>query len=263
MSFETIRFDVEKGVGWITLNRPDQLNAITDLMLRELNLALDKIDADDAIRCMVLTGEGRGFCPGQDLNDRAVSVKDAPRDLGETVGKGYNPLMKRLYNLEIPTIAAVNGVAAGAGANIALSCDLVLAAEHVKFIQVYSNIGLIPDAGGTFILPRLVGMAKAKALAFTATPVLATEAVEMGMIYKALPADSLIAEVRILAEALAEKPTMGLAYTKKAFHASHANDLNAQLELERVYMQKCGFSEDYAEGVAAFLGKRKPIFTGR
>ena len=136
MSFETIKFEVKNGIGWITLNRPGQLNAITKLMLTELNAALDIIEGDDTIRCMVLTGEGRGFCPGQDLNDRAMSPGDGPPDLGETVGKGYNPLMKRLYNLELPTIAAVNGVAAGAGANLALCCDMVLAAEHVKFVQV-------------------------------------------------------------------------------------------------------------------------------
>ncbi len=263
MAFETIRFDIENGVAWVTLNRPDQLNAITDLMLKELNAALDTVEADVNVRCMVLTGEGRGFCPGQDLNDRSVSPGDGPRDLGETVGKGYNPLMKRLYNLEVPTIAAVNGVAAGAGANLALCCDMVLAADHAKFVQVYSNIGLIPDAGGTYILPRLIGMAKAKALTFTARPVLAPEAVEMGMIYKALPADELMAEVCTLAEGLAMKPTMGLAYTKKAFHATYANTLDEQLEVERVYMQKCGFSDDYAEGVAAFLEKRKPVFKGR
>ena len=262
MPLETIRLDVDKGVAWVTLNRPEQLNAITGQMQEELHTAFDAIEADESVRCMVLTGEGRGFCPGQDLNDRAVSPGDGPLDLGETVGNGYNPLMKRLYNLSLPTIAAVNGVAAGAGANLALSCDMVLAADHAKFIQVYSNIGLIPDAGGTFILPRLVGLATAKALIFTARPVLAPEAVVMGMIYKALPADELMAEVRTLAEGLANKPTMGLAYTKKALHVTHTNGLDEQLEVERAYMQKCGFSDDYAEGVTAFLEKRKPVFKG-
>ncbi|MBL4789439.1 MAG: 2-(1,2-epoxy-1,2-dihydrophenyl)acetyl-CoA isomerase [Kordiimonadaceae bacterium] len=263
MTFETIRFDVKNGVAWLTLNRPDQLNAITSVMMGEINAALDLIEGDETVRCMVLTGEGRGFCPGQDLNDRAVKPGGERTDLGETVGKGYNPLMKRLYNLHVPTVAAVNGVAAGAGANIALSCDLVVAAEHAKFVQVYSNIGLIPDAGGTFILPRLVGMAKAKALTFTGIPVLAPEAVEMGMIYKAVPADELVEVVTALAEGLAVKPTMGLALTKKALHASYSNNLDEQLEVERAYMQKCGFSDDYAEGVAAFLEKRKPVFVGR
>ncbi|MFC3050277.1 enoyl-CoA hydratase-related protein [Kordiimonas pumila] len=263
MAFETIRFEKRNGVAWVTLNRPEQLNAITDKMLQELNAALDTVDTDAEIRCLVLTGEGRGFCPGQDLNDRAVSPGGGRTDLGETVGKGYNPLMKRIYNLAVPTIAAVNGVAAGAGANIALSCDLVLAAENAKFVQVYSNIGLIPDAGGTYILPRLVGLAKAKELTFTARPVLAEEAVSIGMIYKSVPLEMLIEEVTALAEGLAQKPTMGLEYTKKAFHASLSNTLDEQLEVERDYMQRCGFSDDYAEGVAAFLGKRKPVFKGR
>jgi len=262
MTFETIKFDVKNGVAWLTLNRPDQLNAITDTMMKELNGALDKVDADDAVRCLVLTGEGRGFCPGQDLNDRAASPSNGRIDLGETVGKGYNPLMKRLYGLEVPTVAAVNGVAAGAGANLALSCDLVLAADHAKFIQVYSNIGLIPDAGGTYILPRLIGMAKAKELVLTARPVMADEAVFMGMIFKAVPADGLMDEVTVLAEGLAQKPTLGLVHSRLAFLQSYSNTLDEQLELERVYMQRCGFSDDYAEGVAAFLDKRKPVFKG-
>lgn len=262
MSYEAIKFTVSQGVAWVTLNRPERLNAITDQMLSELMHVLDCIESEDEIRCMVLTGEGRAFCPGQDLNDRQAKDGERP-DLGQTVENGYNPLMRKLYNLTVPTIAAVNGVAAGAGANIALACDMVIASEAAKFIQVYANIGLIPDAGGSFILPRLVGLAKAKELTFTARPVMAEEAVEMGMIARAVPADTLLSAVTELAEGFAIKPTFGLANTKKVLNASYSNDLDSQLDMERDMMQKCGFSDDYAEGVAAFLQKRKPEFTGK
>tara|TARA_R110002096_G_scaffold433579_2_gene652570 strand:- start:29538 stop:30299 length:762 start_codon:yes stop_codon:yes gene_type:complete len=253
---------MSKGVAWVKLNRPERLNAINDQMLQELTAVLETVDEDKKIRCLVLTGEGRAFCPGQDLNDRNVSGGQRP-DLGETVGKGYNPFLRRFYNLRVPTIAAVNGVAAGAGANIALACDIVIAADVAKFIQVYSNIGLIPDAGGSFILPRLVGMARAKELTFSARPVKAEEAVAINMISRSVPADDLMNVVREMAEGYAEKPTFGLENIKKALHASFSNDLDTQLDMERDLMQKCGFSDDYSEGVSAFLEKRKPIFKGR
>ncbi len=261
MSFETIFFEISDGVAWVKLNRPDRLNAINDKMLKELSAVLDVVDDNKEIRCLVLTGEGRAFCPGQDLNDRNVSGGQRP-DLGETVGKGYNPFLQRFYNLRVPTIAAVNGVAAGAGANIALACDIVIAADTAKFIQVYSNIGLIPDAGGSFILPRLVGMARAKELTFSARPVMADEAVAMNMIARSVPAEDLITIVKEMAEGFALKPTFGLENIKKALHASFSNDLDSQLDLERDLMQKCGFSDDYLEGVTAFLEKRKPNFKG-
>ncbi len=261
MSYETIIFKVVNGVAWLTLNRPDRLNAITSLMLKELNLALDNVDADEKIRCLILTGSGRAFCPGQDLTDRAVKGVER-RDLGETVGNGYNPFLRRFYNLSVPTIAAVNGVAAGAGANIALACDIVIAADVAKFIQVYSNIGLVPDAGGSFILPRLIGLAKAKEIIFTARPVHADEAKSMGMIAHCVKADDLIEFTTKLAEGLAKKPTMGLAKAKVALHASHSNTLDEQLDLERDLMRECGYSDDYAEGVSAFLDKRKAVFKG-
>jgi len=263
MSLKTIEFKVENGVGWATLNRPEKINSINSVMLKELNTVLNRVEGDEGIRCLVLTGEGRGFCAGQDLNDRNVSAGAERVDLGKTVEEGYNPFMRRLYSLEVPTIAAVNGTAAGAGANIALACDIVVANKDAKFVQVYSNIGLIPDASGTFMLPRLIGMARAKALAFTAQPVLGSEAQDMGMIWKALPLDELIPFVTEMAENFAIKPTIGLAYTKKALHASFSNDLDTQLDLERDYMQKCGFSHDYQEGVKAFLEKRKAEFKGK
>jgi 2-(1,2-epoxy-1,2-dihydrophenyl)acetyl-CoA isomerase len=263
MSFEMIELRIENGVAWATLNRPDKLNSINSKMLEELNAVLDQVEDDEAIRCLVLTGAGRGFCAGQDLNDRNMTSESERPDLGKTVGEGYNPFLRRLYNLEVPTIAAVNGTAAGAGANIALACDIVIASEAAKFIQVYSNIGLIPDASGTFMLPRLIGMARAMALAFTAQPVMAKEAQDMGMIWKAIPAEEHISYVTELAENFAQKPTLGMAYTKKAFHASFSNDLDTQLDLERDYMQKCGYSHDYSEGVKAFLEKRKPEFKGK
>ncbi len=263
MQFETIKFDLKDGVAWVTLNRPEKLNAINDAMLRELNAALDMVEGDDQIRCMVLTGAGRAFCPGQDLGDRAVSPGGDKPDLGKTVGQGYNPFLRRLYTLGVPTIAAVNGVAAGAGANFALACDMALAADTAKFIQVYSNIGLIPDASGTFMLPRLIGLAKAMALVYTARPVMAAEAEGMGMIYKAVAADDLMGEVGALATMLANKPTVGLVSSRKALHASFSNDLDSQLDLERDLMQACGWTDDYSEGVSAFLEKRKPGFKGK
>jgi len=263
MVYETITFAVEDGVAQLTLNRPDKLNSVTALMLKEICEVLDIAETDDTIRALLLTGEGRGFCAGQDLNERAVSAGGARPDLGVTVRDGYAPMISRLYNLPIPTIAAVNGTAAGAGANIALACDIVIAAESAKFIQVFSNIGLIPDTGGTYILPRLVGLATAKALAMLALPVKGKEAVEMGMIWKAVPDSDLMVEAFELAATMAKRPTMGLALTKKAFQVSHQNSLQEQLALEGEMMRKAGFSEDYAEGVSAFLEKREPKYKGR
>ena len=261
--FNTILFQVENGVAIITLNRPDRMNAINTQMFEDLNAALDTCERDDTIRCLVLTGSGRGFCAGQDLHDRKVNKSAERPDLGKTVGENYNPFLMRLYNLSMPTLAAVNGTAAGAGANFALACDMVIAAESAKFIQVYSNIGLIPDSGGTFILPRLVGLARAKEMCMSARPIKADEAVSIGMIARMVGDDMLLETVMKIAMDMAQKPTLGLALTKQAFHQSFSNDLEAQLECERQMMQKAGFSDDYKEGVSAFLEKRKPVFKGK
>lgn len=263
MAFTAITFVVENGVANLTLNRPDKINSITAVMLRELCEALDEVETNPEIRALVITGEGRGFCAGQDLNERAVSDDGERPDLGATVRDGYAPMITRLYNLPVPTIAAVNGIAAGAGANIALACDIVVAAESAKFVQVFSNIGLIPDTGGTFILPKLIGMARAKALAMLALPVKAAEAVEMGMIWKSVADDDLKTEVAELALTLAQRPTLGLALTKKAFHVSSKSSLQEQLALEAEMMRQAGYSDDYAEGVSAFLEKRQPEYKGR
>jgi 2-(1,2-epoxy-1,2-dihydrophenyl)acetyl-CoA isomerase len=211
---------------------------------------------------MLLTGEGRGFCAGQDLNDRVGSDLKSI-DLGHTVDRFYNPLIRKLRSLPKPIICAVNGVAAGAGANIALACDIVLAARSAKFVQSFAKIGLVPDSGGTFFLPRLIGEARARALALTAEPLSAETAAAWGLIWKAIDDDKLIAEAEGLAQHLAKQPTQGLALIKQAFAATASNTLDAQLDLERDLQREAGRTPDYAEGVRAFLDKRQPNFTGR
>ncbi len=245
----------------LTLNRPDRLNAFNENVHRELAAALDRIAANEACRAVLLTGAGRGFCAGQDLAER--NVTDGAPDLGHTIESFYNPLIRRIRGLPKPVICAVNGVAAGAGANLALACDIVLAARSATFIQAFAKIGLIPDSGGTFFLPRLVGDARARALAMLAEPVTAAQAESWGMIWKVVDDEALLAEARGLTERLASQPAEGLALIKQALNASAGNTLDAQLDFERDLQRRAGRTPDYAEGVRAFMEKRVPRFTGR
>ena len=257
--YETIVFETRGPVARITLNRPDRLNSFTAQMHAELRDALGSLG--DA-RVVVLTGAGRGFCAGQDLNDRAVAPGEAV-DLGETVEQCWNPLVRTLAGLPQPVIARVNGVAAGAGANIALACDIVIAAKSAKFIQSFSAIGLIPDSGGTWALPRLVGQARALGLALTGEPLLAETAAEWGLIWKAVDDAALDSEVDALADKLASLPPLGLAAIKEMIRSSWQYSLDEELDRQAGAMRRLGFTADYREGVAAFLEKRPPKFSGR
>ncbi len=258
MSFETILFDVSGGVARLTLNRPDRLNSFTVQMHEEVAQALGSLG--DA-RVLVLTGAGRGFCAGQDLNDRAVAPGGSV-DLGESLEKRYNPLVRRLAGLPMPVICAVNGVAAGAGANIAFACDIVIAAKSAKFVQSFAKLGLIPDSGGTWSLPRLAGQPRALGLALTGEPLTAERAEAWGLIWKCVDDDKLAAEVDALAASFASAPTKGLAKTKQLIRASSTNTFDEQLDLERAAQSMLGATADYREGVAAFVEKRTPKFTG-
>jgi 2-(1,2-epoxy-1,2-dihydrophenyl)acetyl-CoA isomerase len=258
MSYETIQFE-PGAVARITLNRPERLNSFTVQMHEEVRDALANLGET---RVIVLTGAGRGFCAGQDLNDRAVAPGEAV-DLGETVTQCWNPLVRMLTALPQPVIARVNGVAAGAGANIALACDIVVAAKSARFIQSFSAIGLIPDSGGTWALPRLVGQARALGLALTGEPLPAEKAAAWGLIWKAVEDDALDAEVDAIASKLASLPPLGLAAIKEMIRSSWQYSLEEELERQAGAMRRLGFTEDYREGVAAFLEKRPPQFTGR
>jgi 2-(1,2-epoxy-1,2-dihydrophenyl)acetyl-CoA isomerase len=259
MTYESIESTKAEGIARITLNRPDRLNSFTRSMHGELRDALSNLD--DA-RIVILTGAGRGFCAGQDLNDRAVAPGEAV-DLGETVEESWNPLIRTLAALPQPVIARVNGVAAGAGANIALACDIVVAAKSAKFIQSFSALGLIPDSGGSWHLPRLVGQARALGLALTGEPLPAEKAAEWGLIWKAVDDESLDAEVDGLATKLASLPPLGLAAIKQIIRTSGGRTLDQELDLQRDEMRRLGFTEDYREGVAAFLEKRPAQFKGK
>ena len=258
--FETLLVDEAEGVARITLNRPERLNSFTAAMHAELRTALDVVSR--TARVIVLTGAGRGFCAGQDLNDRAVAPGQAV-DLGETVEQSWNPLVARLANLSQPVIARVNGVAAGAGANIALACDLVVAGRSAKFIQSFANLGLIPDSGGSWHLPRMVGQARALGLALTAEPLPADKAAEWGLIWKCVDDEALDAEVDALAARLAGLPPLGLAAIKRIIRSTGERTLMQELDLQATEMRRLGYSEDYREGVAAFLEKRPATYRGR
>jgi 2-(1,2-epoxy-1,2-dihydrophenyl)acetyl-CoA isomerase len=263
MGGKTILYSETEGIAELVLNRPDSLNSFNTAMHLEVREALETLRNSATARTLLLTGNGRGFCAGQDLGDRAVRGDAAPADLARTLETQYNPLIRTLRGLPIPVVCAVNGVAAGAGANLALACDLVIAARSAKFIQAFCKVGLLPDSGGTWFLPRLVGEARAKALAMLGTPVTAEEALAMGMIHSVVDDAELAAEARKLCAHLASQPTRALAAIKEAVHASWGNTLDAQLDLERDRQGELGRSNDYKEGVAAFLGKRSPRFTGK
>ena len=263
MNHEQIRFECADGIARVTLNRPSRLNSFTTQMHEELRDALRQVADDASVRVLLLTGAGRGFCAGQDLADRAVAPGDTPVDLGASIDNNYRPLVLALRNLPLPVVCAVNGVAAGAGANIALACDLVVATRSASFVQAFCRIGLIPDAGGTFFLPRLVGSARAMGLALLGDRLSAEQAEAWGLIWKCVDDDAFAATIDALLAQLAQAPTGGLAAIKRALHASAANTLEQQLTLERDAQRMLGRSADYREGVAAFLAKRPPGFTGR
>ena len=256
----TVLFNKENGVGYITLNRPDKYNSYNRDMAIALQGYLDDCAKDDEIRCIYLTGAGKGFCAGQDLSEAS---NPTPEDFGRIIDECYNPTILRLRTIEKPIIAAVNGVAAGAGANIALACDIVLAAENASFIQAFSKIGLIPDSGGTYFLPRLVGMGRAAALMMTGDKVSAPDAAAMGMIYKYYPDATFSEESKKMAAMLAQMPTKGIGLTKRLLNQTFNNSLPQQLAAEKENQVQAGSTYDFREGVQAFLEKRKPVFKGK
>lgn len=260
MSEKFVSCHLEDGVWHIKLNRPDKLNSFIEPMARQLQDALARAKEDDEVRCVLLTANGKAFCAGQDLPE--VVDKDEDYELGDTVRASYNPVIKALRYLEKPVVCAVNGTAAGAGANIALACDIVLTADNAVFVQSFSKIGLIPDSGGTFFLPRLVGIQRANAMYLLDEKVPAEKAEQIGLIYKAVPADELMVEAQGICQKLAKMPTKGFGLYKRAINQSFYNNLDEQLELEADLQTKAGKTHDYNEGVQAFLEKRRPEFKG-
>ncbi|MCC7465662.1 MAG: enoyl-CoA hydratase/isomerase family protein [Saprospiraceae bacterium] len=255
-----ITFSIENAVARITFNRPQVFNSMHHAMRMEILEALDRCAQDDSIRAVYITGTGKAFCAGEDLQE--VTDPNGP-SLTEIIGTGYNPMVLKIRNLEKPVVAAVNGVAAGAGANIALACDIVVATASASFTQAFSKIGLIPDSGGTWTLPRLVGMQRATALMMLSDKISASDAAAMGMIWKVFPDDTFSADSLKLAETLAQMPTRGLALTKQALNRTFSNDFATQAEVEDQLQSQAGQTHDYKEGVAAFMEKRKPVFTGK
>lgn len=256
---------VEDHGSWrvLTLNRPDRLNSFNEVMHVALAQALDEAADSATCRAVLLTGAGRGFCAGQDLSGDVANFDNGPPDLGVTIEKYYNPLVRRIRALRKPVVCAVNGTAAGAGASLAFACDIVLASKSAKFIQAFSKIGLVPDSGSTYFLPRLAGGARARGLAMLAEPISAETAEQWGLIWRTVDDDNLRSEAEKLTAHLASQPTEGLAMIKQALDASATNTLDAQLDLERDLQRLAGRTPDYAEGVNAFMNKRQPRFTGR
>ena len=262
MTFQHILVDVADGVMVITFNRPDVLNSFNRAMAREVQRALSAAADDPGVRCVMLTGAGRGFCAGQDLAE-ALPQGDGPMpDISEIVRECYNPIIRAIRHLEKPVIGAVNGVAAGAGANLAFACDLTVAAEEASFIESFAKLGLIPDTSGTFFVPRLVGPQRAAGMFFLGEKISATKAKDWGLIWDVVPLAVLRDSAMALAKSLATQATRGFGLTKRAMNRSFANDLDAQLEVEAEAMQEAGRTADYEEGVRAFLEKRKPVYRG-
>lgn len=262
MDYTFIRHSVDQGVATLTLCRPEVLNSFNRGMARDVQRALGHIATDDSVRAVLLTGDGRGFCAGQDLAE--VTAGDVGSiDLGDIVKSNYAPMVTAIRELEKPVVCAVNGVAAGAGANLAFACDIVIASDEASFIQSFTRIGLIPDTGGTFFLPRLVGIARATAMMFLADKIPARKALEYGMIYDVVPAAELLESATAVARQLAAMPTRALGLTKRALNASFRNDLISQLVVEEELQRVAGKTDDYAEGVRAFLEKRKATYAGR
>ncbi|MBA4502245.1 2-(1,2-epoxy-1,2-dihydrophenyl)acetyl-CoA isomerase PaaG [Marinobacterium marinum] len=263
MAYETIEFEITDGVAVLTLNRPDRMNSFNTQMHAEVRDVIKQVKKSEDVRCLLITGNGRGFCAGQDLSDRNVDPNAEMPNLGESIEKNYNPLLRSLQKLEMPVICAVNGVAAGAGANIAFACDIVLAARSASFIQAFCKIGLVPDSGGTWTLPRLVGHARAMALSMLGDKISAEQAASWGMIWQCVDDEALKDEALSLAKRLATQPTKGLALIKRAIQSSWDNSFDEQLDLERDLQTLAGRTEDYREGVAAFMEKRQPNFKGK
>lgn len=255
--------ETREGVSWLTLNRPARLNAITREMLQSLAAALDSAAASDETRAVVLTGSGRAFCAGQDLEEAALLQGDMAVEVARSLEDHYHPVLARLHNLSIPVVAAVNGIAAGAGANLALNCDLVIAARSASFQQAFARIGLLPDCGGTWLLPRLVGLARAKALTLLAEPLSAEKAHDWGLIARLVEDESFSAETQALAAQLATGPAVAYSLTKQALAASFDNSLEEQLALEAAYQQRAAETADFSEGLAAFKEKRAARFRGK
>jgi 2-(1,2-epoxy-1,2-dihydrophenyl)acetyl-CoA isomerase len=258
MSNEFIKFTTESSVGKITLNRPDTLNSFNKEMAKQMQSALDMCASDKGIRAVYITGEGRAFCAGQDLSEAispGIKISDIVRET-------YNPIITKIRNIEKPVICGVNGVAAGAGANIAFACDITCAAESASFVQSFANIGLIPDSAGTFFLPRLAGLQRATAMAMLAEKIKAQQAMEFGLIWKVFADDKLQADTFAIAQKLSMMPTKGLGLTKRLFNNGLFNDLETQLQMEEQIQEEAANSYDYGEGVKAFLEKRKPVFKG-
>ncbi|WP_278490620.1 2-(1,2-epoxy-1,2-dihydrophenyl)acetyl-CoA isomerase PaaG [Achromobacter insolitus] len=260
--YTQIRFTLERGVGVITLNRPDRLNSFTEVMHAELARALDVLEADSGLRGLIITGAGRGFCAGQDLGERRPAEDGSRRDLSLILEKCYRPLISRLHALPVPVVCMMNGVAAGAGASLALACDVVFAVESARFVQAFSKIGLLPDAGGTWFLPRLVGSARAMGAALFGEALSARQAEAWGLIWRVVPDSALADTLAEVADTLAAGPTRAYAATKTALHASSGNTLAQQFDLECRLQRELGYTDDYLEGMRAFAQKRAPAFTG-